>query len=330
MGSRTSGRGRYKANPDAVSRNVQDQKSRQNIYGYLNTPEEIPTLKIEKEGSIYLDILPYIVSDENHIDRNDEFEIAVPDTPWYKKPFYLYRSIGLDYKSVISPRTVGKPCPIEEYQRQMKRDGVDSEIIKKLYPSLRNLYVVIPRGLSKHDEVPHIWDISQSCFQKLLNQEILERDKYSNFYDPDDGYTLKVRFDQRKLGRNYFFESSRIDFEDREVEITDDELESVPDLDAILQIIAYEELKTIFEELPPEAQYKKGRDDDDDDDEDRDRGRGRGRRDDDDDDDEDRDRGRGRGRRDRGGDDDDDDDDDDRDRDRGRGRGRGRRDRRRD
>ena len=313
--SRGSGRGRYSIDPDKVNENVEDQRRARDIFRYLNIPEEFPTLKIEKPGVVFMDILPYIVSDPHHMDRNEDYGIAVEDTPWMKKPFFLLRGIGGNNRNFISPRTIGQPCPVQEYQGELRKQRVDGKVIAKLNASLRNLYCVIPRGYERYDEVPHILDISQHAFQDQINKEISERSKYRVFSDPDKGFTLRVRFEEIKVGRgSYYQKANRIDFEERDKEITDAELESVPDLDKMVEPAEYNALKAAFEEVEFDTTQKP---DEDDRDRDRDRDRNRGGDPDDPLDDRNRDRGRDRNR---GGDPDDPLDDKDRDRDRDRHR----------
>ena len=258
MGSRGS-RSRYSIGSEKVGTNIEDQRKASQSFSYLRIPEEIPALKIDRPGNLYLDVLPYIVSSEHHLDRHDDAGIATPDSAWWKLPFWLYRAIGVDFRSVISPRTIGEPCPIQEYQKNLKRAGEDKKIISMLNASLRNVYCVIPRGYRGTDEIPHIWDISQYSFQKLLNQEILEKESYRNFADPDKGFTLKIRLDEEKIEKNYYYVASRIDFEDREVEITDEELDSVPDLGELLVILPYNELEEMLLEAPPEKKRSRSR-----------------------------------------------------------------------
>ncbi|KKK93796.1 hypothetical protein LCGC14_2689290, partial [marine sediment metagenome] len=176
-------------------------------------------------------------------------------------------------------------------------------------------YATVPIGDREYDEVPHIWDMSQYLFQDLLNDEIEEDERYADFPDPDSGYTLKIRFDEGRIGSSRpFAEASRIDFIDRDRPYTDKELKKVPDLDELLNIYSYEKLERIFLGVDEEEEQKdddrstrrRSSDDDNDRDDDRQQAAGRrsrrGKEDDDDDDDRSR-RSRGRSR--------DDDDDDD-------------------
>ncbi|KKK92406.1 hypothetical protein LCGC14_2703240, partial [marine sediment metagenome] len=231
--------------------------------------------------------------------------------------------------------SISKKCPICEYRAQRMKEGADKEETDAIKYSFRNLYATVPIGDREYDEVPHIWDMSQYLFQDLLNDEIEEDERYADFPDPDSGYTLKIRFDEGRIGSSRpFAEASRIDFIDRDRPYTDKELKKVPNLDEVLNIYSYPKLERIFlgvdeEEEEGDRPTRSSRRDDDDDDRDDDRQQAAGRRsrrDRDDDDDDDRSR-RSRGRS-RDDDDDpptrrrdrDDDDGDDKDKDADRSR----------
>lgn len=231
-----------------VSRNVEKQKQDASSYGYLNMPKDVEILKLDG-GRIQLDIMPYIVSDENHPDRDDKLEIAVPGELWYKRPFRIHRSIGSGNDSFVCPTSINKKCPICEYRTKRMKEGADKEETDALKASLRNLYVVIPINHKELDEKPYIWDISQYLFQNLLNDELQENSDYEVFPDLEEGYTLKIRFDEKSIGKNKFNEASRIDFVKREEMYEESILDDIPDLDKVLKILSYQELERKFLEI---------------------------------------------------------------------------------
>ena len=102
-----------------VNKNVDKQKRDASSYGYLNLPQGVGRFKEEGDSRASLDFLPYIVSDENHMDRDEEMEIAVPGELWYKKPFKIHRNIGSGNESVVCLSTIGKKCPICEQRQKL-------------------------------------------------------------------------------------------------------------------------------------------------------------------------------------------------------------------
>lgn len=230
-----------------VRRNAAKQQ-RGNQFGYLNLPKGIQVFKEEAGGRVNLDILPYEVSSDHHLDRDDEYGIAIKGELWYKRPFYLHRNIGAENKAVVCPTSIGQRCPICEYRAQlMKEEGKDwnDKVVSALKPSLRNLYYVIPRDHKKFDAVPHIWDISQFCFQEALNEEIQENEDYETFPDLEEGKTLRIRFSEEKMGNNAYAKASRIDFKDRKP-IKESILNELPSLDDLLDILSYKQLEALF------------------------------------------------------------------------------------
>lgn len=230
-----------------VSRNVEKQDSAAASYGYLLLPKGSELFKPVGGSRYNLDFIPYLVTDEHHIDKDDDEGIAMPGDIWYKKPFLIHRNIGASNDTVICPTTFGKKCPICEYRAKMFKEGADQEVTKALKTSLRNLYLVIPIDDKKYDDKIHLMDISQAMFQELLNEELKEDEDYEVFPDLEEGLTLRVRFDEKSIGKNKFPETSRIDFKERDHEYDEEKmLEKAPNLDEMLKVHTYSELSTMF------------------------------------------------------------------------------------
>jgi hypothetical protein len=232
----------------AVSRNAERQARGVSQYGYLRLPKGVNIFKEEPKTRVELDIIPYVVTCDNHPDRDEEYSIAIKGELWYKRPYWLHRGVGPDNQSVVCPSSVGKPCPICEYRAQLLKDGAkwDDDTVKALKPSMRNLYVVIPKNNKNYSEEPHIWDISQFLFQEKLNEEIQENEEYETFPDLEEGYTLRIRFAEGTFGTNKFAEVSRIDFIERKKPYDESILEKIPSLDDMLEILPYPTIESMF------------------------------------------------------------------------------------
>lgn len=236
-----------------VRKDANRQKKEAKSYGYLNLPKDVSVFNADPGGRARLDFIPYNVTDKNHPDRDDDAEIATPDTLWYKRPFYIHRNIGVDDETVVCLRSVGKKCPICEYRKKRIGEGADREETDELRSKLRNLYAVIPLNNKDHDEEIHIWDISQHLFQNLLNEELEEDEDNACFPELEGGKTVKVRFDDRSIGKGASFaDANRIDFLDRKEDYDETILDDVPNLDEILQVKSYKELESMFMELDAE------------------------------------------------------------------------------
>ncbi len=229
-----------------VAANSHKQKTQATQYGHLRLPKNISVFKEEPGSRVRIDILPYVVTDKNHPDRDDENGIALPGELWYKRPYKLHRGVGVENASVVCPTSFGKPCPICEYRARLLKEGGDKATIAALKPSLRNLYVVVPKGSKAYEEKPHIWDISQYLFQNQLNEEIEENEEYAVFPDLEEGLTLRVRFSEETFQKNKYASTSRIDFEEREEPYDEEILKQVPNLDEVLDVLPYSKIEVLF------------------------------------------------------------------------------------
>lgn len=230
--------------------NAKKRQSSEKSYGYLNLPKDLPVLNIseavDKRNKIKLDIIPYIVKNKGHMDADPELETAQVGEPWYKLPILVHRNVGPENEAVVSPKTFGKKCPIIEARKEQQAEGVDKDELIK-YPSLRNLYIVIPVDNKKLESKPHIWDVANGNFQALLDQELLEDpDEYGDFCEPESGKTLEIRFSEESFAGNEYLEASRIDFLDRDEEYEDSIMEEVPCLDDIVKILSYDDLSNLM------------------------------------------------------------------------------------
>lgn len=241
---------------DRVGADNEREKARGSSYGHLILPRGIKMFQVQGGDRVRLDFLPYVVTDEHHPNRNDDKDVAVPGTEWYRRPYRLHRNIGSENDSVVCLTSIGKKCPVCDYRTRLQREGKsEDEELKALKASDRNLYVVVPIGHKEYDEVPHIFDISRYCFQDALREETDENPEYRPFFDPSvDGFTLNIRFSEEKLGKNKYAAASRIDFETRKQGYDDDFLKKVPNLDECLQILSYKELESKFFELGDEGE----------------------------------------------------------------------------
>lgn len=246
----------------SVAKNSHKQKTQASQYGYLNLPSGMNVFKEEPDTKVTLDFLPYPIIDQNHPDIDQDGEFPQLGDLWYKRPFKVHRNIGSENEAVVCPTSIKKKCPVCEYRAKRKKEGADQEELSAIKASNRNLYIVVPKNHKDYDEEPHIWDISKYLFQDMLNDEIEENKEYGVFPDPEEGLSVRIRFSENQLGRNKFAETSRIDFEEREKQYDEKILESVPNLDEVLNILTYEQIEKKFFELEAEEETSKAKEDD--------------------------------------------------------------------
>lgn len=242
-------RGKFGAN---VVADVSHQQRKGKGPSYLNLPKDIKLFK-ESVGRVKLDILPYTVSLENHLDYNkDDPDSAHVGNLWYKKPILIHRGIGPERNSYVCPKCMGKTkCPIcEERSRQFSEGASAEEVPGKI--GKRNLYAVIPIGHKDYEEEVHVWDIAQGNFQEELNKDLEETPENGVFPDLEDGLTLSIRFSEETFDKNKYAKASRFDFKERDEPYDESILEEVPDLDSLINVLSYKELEAAFLELDEE------------------------------------------------------------------------------
>jgi uncharacterized Zn finger protein (UPF0148 family) len=214
-------------------------ESRRNLGGLdtLELPEGVELYKPEK-GPVEFDILPYVVSVDNHpeVKKGEQ---------WYQRNYLAHRNVGPEEKFLICPRTIGKRCPIcEEHQKLKKDPNAEEEVVDALRAKERELFNVV---MKDGDGSVMVLDISTFLFGRKLEEEIREGDEANAaFAELSGGKTLKVRWESKSMGTSKFVEAGRIDFVDRE-DIDPSALEAVVDLDKAMKILSYEEIDKIFQ-----------------------------------------------------------------------------------
>lgn len=237
--------------------NARRQQQEGSQYAYLQLSKGISVFKPEPGKRVMFDILPYLVSEANHPDRDDELGIAIAGEYWYKRPFKIHRNVGTENDAIVCPSSIGKSCPICKYRKRRFTEDAEKEETDALKVSKRNLYVAIPIDHKDYKQEPHIFDISQFNFQELLNEELAEDEQNETFPDLEEGLTLRVRFDSKTIGKSKpFAQANRIDFKEREEAYDEEILEDIPDLDSMLIILDYKELEAKFLELDDEDMAK--------------------------------------------------------------------------
>jgi len=235
----------------AVASNQEKRKAENSSFSYLDLPKDVEIFK-EAKGKIYVDIIPYPVTNAKHLDRDVEKDVAVVDNYWFKLPFRVHKKVGGgDGQTVVCPSTFGKKCPMCEYRKKRMSEGADKKELKDLNYTKRNLYAVIPIDNKEFEEKIHVWDTTDWFVQKLIDDELEEQEDKRGFPDLEEGQTLAFRFEEKTYNSHPYFQPNRLDFEDRDA-YEEDILDDVPELDKCLKILSYNELKALLMEVDPE------------------------------------------------------------------------------
>lgn len=221
-------------------------------YGNIQIPEGLgknAMFKIKMGERVDFDIIPYEVTDDNHLNKNKDRGTAVKGSMYYYRPYFVHRYIGAGKETLTCPKTWGadKPCPICEYHEQLKAEGKPKDEYNQYKKKYWTLYAVVPIGHPEYEEEVKLFNIAQYNFQKRLIEDIEEKEQYRNFADIHNGFTLSVRF-SKEIGKNGrpFAQATDIDFKEREYDWEDNILDQVPNLDDLLIQKSYEEMYNVL------------------------------------------------------------------------------------
>ena len=239
---------------DKMARSVTTEKQKRSSYGYLKLPNGVPVYKAAPgKSNIRFDIMPYLVTDAKHPDRDTDFEIATKGEEWYRRPFRIHRNVGTNNEPVVCPTSFGLKCPICEARIKRISEGADKEERDAMKTFDRCLYVVIPKKSKDFEEKPHIWDFSYHNFEKLFRDEIEEDPDNGCFSDLEGGLTIKVRFSSKTLrGGKPFAQAAKVEFLTRELDYEESIIEEIPNLDEVLTCKSYKEIENLWFELDTE------------------------------------------------------------------------------
>lgn len=232
-----------------VAAEKRGQGTRQRVYRIPDgmKPYDIQFGKDDTFVVLKADFLPYEVSRED----NPELRVMPGDPPevgdlWYTAKFMQHRiqTGPKNTEIVLCPRTfTGKECPICERFFELKRDkDTDDKVSLKFYAQTRFLYCL---KLPKDDSL-YLLDLARGNFQELLDTELSTgEEEFGFFHDPEEGYTLKIRFSKASYAGNSYPEATRIDFIDRKNPIPDSVLDEVPALDSLFEghLLSYSALE---------------------------------------------------------------------------------------
>lgn len=254
---------------DKVMERAKASKNRSGGSTTVALPEgfkDMPFFKPEKDVYM-LDVIGYVITDPNHPEGID------PGYIWHSRRYFRHGNIGAEENSYVClAKTFGKRCPICDYAKLGKNNGtLDKKQLDELRAKERGLFCVIDRD-DKEEKI-QLWDVSHHHFGKMLAAELPDVDdpQAAKFYEPDSGYSLRVRFAKESFNGRDFWKPERIDFKTRKQDYPDSILEEVPPLDDILIELSYNQLEEIFvmgdskgdDEPEPRERSRRSRGDDD-------------------------------------------------------------------
>jgi hypothetical protein len=169
----------------------------------------------------------------------------------WERTFYVHRGIGPNTESFLCPaKNFKEPCPVCEHRLELMQDEDESseKQRKELAPKQRQLILIFDR--KDPDRGIQLMDQSFFAFGEVLLARVLsgeEDDHWDLFFTVEDGYTLRIVWEEETIGRGQkFIKAQSIDFKERKEPLDEDLLEEAPVLDECLVPITYKQLKQTF------------------------------------------------------------------------------------
>lgn len=242
--------------------------TRKGILDFSKVDGEVKFYKL-KEGINKIDIVPYEVKTKNHpLVKSGDMKVGELD---YVLDIWTHKSIGpTDTDVVCLKKNYGKPCPIceqaSDYQKAGKKEEMDALKAKR-----RVFYNII--DVSKPDEGLQILEQSHFLFEKELVEAARAEEELAQFFDPDNGVTVKFRGSVGSFMGKATIEPKNFAFVERKESIAKlvkkaisfDDLLTVPTSDECFALMnGVDEDEDDEDEAPVKS--KKKHDDDEDDD----------------------------------------------------------------
>lgn len=228
-------------------------------------PEGISIFGVKGGMQYTMDIIPYVVPEGYGKESPGGNPYKEAGDIAASRVYFRHTGIGPNSNSyVCAALTANLPCPICEHRKQLLRDTGPNDkggqkLIQDLKPKERQLFNLV--DLASPDKGIQLWDFSFHNFGKQLNARITKSSEergYEFYYDPDNGMSLEVGFDDVTIGSGKPFpQAASIDFLKRDP-LSDELLVAALELDKLViipgltrgednkVILTYEKLKDIY------------------------------------------------------------------------------------
>lgn len=198
-----------------------------------------------KDGSHIIDIVPYAAGSHDPLVEKED--------PTYTFECWVHTRVGPNNNMMFlcMQEMYGKPCPICKHRQELRKEGADESIWKKLFPKRRNLYNIICYDKDEEKKGIQIWDISYHYFEKQVLAIARKpsrsggKEKLINFANPISGKSVSFTIEPAKSKNDYpTYIGHR--FDDRDYEIDDALLDSTITLDEAVVRPKYEDVETAY------------------------------------------------------------------------------------
>jgi hypothetical protein len=248
------------------SRTEKDSKLGKGGNSVIKSVKGFDFYKVETKRTKFR-FVPYIVGKGN--------PFADEGTAYYERTFhgtYIPDASG-NRKMVVCPDRLADTDPRKDANNPIRDimrkawDSGDEDLGRSLKQAERQVFLIRDvSDTSKDKKKVYLWEVAHNNFGKLLDETLDEDEnkKYRNFWNPD-GYIVKIKWTEKKMGKNTYFEAADIEFEKAEHEIPEHVWTKMPCLDDLLNVPTQKQLAEAAKIVS-----KGAKDSDDDDDSDSD------------------------------------------------------------
>lgn len=157
----------------------------------------------------------------------------------------LYFHYNIATKTVLSPKTNGRPDPIDEFADELMSSGNDADYKTgvKLKSKLRTYAPIIVRG--EEDEGVKYWGFGATIFEDLLRK--MDDPDWGDITDPHNGRDIVITYEKPAKG----FPETHVDVKPVQTPISKDDsvlekIEKMQDIRKIWKEPTYDELKQLL------------------------------------------------------------------------------------
>jgi hypothetical protein len=222
---------------------------------YLKLPPGLQLFKPPKHP-FRIEIVPFLVTNE-HSRYVPGIRFSRPGGLYYERTLYFHEGVGPDnQRFTCNAATFGGKCYLCEVRADLKTrpDKESRDTAYNMRPKEDQLFLVNLRDdRSGALTTTELWDVKNFLFGKQLDDyraaaDPEDRESYRRFFDPDEGYTIKVTPSEESMGQGggkYTFFSVH-EFKKRREPLPDDLLDHGYDLDAMVRMADYETFRRLW------------------------------------------------------------------------------------
>lgn len=221
----------------------------------IRVPAGVKMFQNKRSGIVRIESIPYQLT-ELHLKFVAKYRTGQPGSWFPSRTFEVHEGIGVDGdKYVCANQMMGHACPICEVRIKLKKtpSQENNERAWALRTKQRQMRLLYERDIHSGELKPELilWEDSLYTFGKQLTDYVdaadpEDREAYQRYWLRSKGYTIKLNGVREKTGGGGEFTKWYVHEFKRRDPLPPELFAHGVDLDAVLQILPYEELRHVF------------------------------------------------------------------------------------